>query len=54
MQENIPVAILEIVDFQVHLDYGNKKDRTFSFNQFLNHLKEIDPSKKLTDIVMFD
>ena len=31
-----------------------KKDATFICNRFLNHMREIDPGKKLTDIVMFD
>ena len=30
-----------------------KKDGTFICNQFLNHIKEIDPAKKISDIVMF-
>ena len=37
--KNIPVAVLEIVDCQVYLADGNKKDRTFICNQFLNHMK---------------
>ena len=52
--KNISVAVLEIVDCQGHLADGNKKDRTFVCNRFLNHMKEIDPAKKLSDIVMFD
>ena len=31
-----------------------KKDGTFICNRFLNHMIEIDPGKKLTEIVMFD
>ena len=31
-----------------------KKDIKFICNQFLNHIKEIEPAKKLSDIVMFD
>ena len=50
---NIPVAVLVIVDCQGHLADGNKKDGTFICNQFLNHMREIDLGKKLTDIVMF-
>ena len=49
-----PVAVLEIVYFQGHLTDGNKKDGTFICNILLNHMKEIDPAKKLTDIVIFD
>ena len=52
--KNIPVSVLEIVDCRVHLDNENKKDRTFICNQFLDHMKEIDPAKTLSDIVMFD
>ena len=53
-EKNIPVAVLEIVDCQGHLSCGNKKDATFICNLFLYHMREIDPGKKLTDIVMFD
>ena len=52
--KNIPVALLEIVDFQGHLSEGNKKDATSICNHFLNHMREIYAGKKLTDIVMFD
>ena len=45
---------MEIVVCQVHLADGNKKDGTFVCNKFLNHMKEIDPAKKLSDIFMFD
>ena len=48
------VNVLEIVDCQGHLNDGNKKDGTLICNRFLNHMKEIDPAKKLSDIVMFD
>ena len=43
-----------IVDCQGYLADGNKKDGTFICNRFLNHMKEIDPAKTLSDIVMFD
>ena len=52
--KNIPVAVLEIVDCQGHLARGNKKDTLFICNQFLKHMKEIDPRKNLTDLIMFD
>ena len=52
--KNIPVAVLEIFDCQGHLADGNKKDGELICNQFLNHMREIDSGKKLTDIVMFD
>ena len=32
--KNIPVAVLELVDFQGHLSEGNKKDATFICNRF--------------------
>ena len=33
--KNIPVAVLKIVDCQVHLVEGNKKDATFICDNFL-------------------
>ena len=53
-KENIPVAVLEIVDSQGHLADDNKKDGKFICNKLLNHTKEIDTAKKISDIVMFD
>ena len=52
--KNISVSVLEIVCCQGHLADGNKKDGTSICNRFLNHMKEIDPAKKISDIVMFD
>ena len=52
--KNIPVAVLEIVDCQGHLARDYKKDATFICNQFLKHMKEIDPGNVLTDVIMFD
>ena len=37
--ENIPVAVMEIVDCQGHLADGNKKYGTFICNQFLYDMK---------------
>ena len=37
--KNIPVAVLEIVDYQGHLARGYKKDATFICNRFLKHMK---------------
>ena len=51
-EKNIPVAVLEIADYQGHLSRGYKKDATFICNQFLKHMKEIDPGKHLTDVIM--
>ena len=53
-EKNIPVSVLEVVDCQGHLANVNKKDATFICNNVLNHMREIDPGKKSTDIVMFD
>ena len=39
---------------QGHLADVNKKYGTFIRNQFLKHMEEIDPTKKLSDIVMFN
>ena len=52
--KNIPVAVLENVNYQGRLAYGNKKNRTFVCNSFLNYMREIEPAKILSDIVMFD
>ena len=43
--KNIPVTILEIVDFQVYLADGNKKYGTFICNRLLNSMTEIYPGK---------
>ena len=53
-EKNIPFAVLEIDDCQGHRADGNRKYGTFICNRFLNHMREIDPGKKLKDIVMFD
>ena len=52
--KNIPVAVLENFDCQVHLARGYKKDATFICNQFLKDMKEIYPVKNLTGVIMFD
>ena len=52
--KSIPVSVLEIVDCQGHLARGYKKDATFICNLFLNHMREKDLGKILTDIVIFD
>ena len=49
--KNIPVAVLEIIDCQGHLADGNKKDGTSICNRFLNQMKEIDPAKKISNII---
>ena len=45
---------MEIIYCRGHLADGNKKDRRFIYNKFLNNIKEIDTAKTLSDIVMFD
>ena len=52
--KNLPVALLELVDCQVHLADGGEKNGTFICNRFLEHIKIIDPHKSSTDVVMFD
>ena len=52
--KNIPVSVLEIIDCRGHLADGNKRDGTFICNQFLKHMKEVDPTKKLSVIFIFD
>ena len=44
---NIPVDVMEIVDCLGHPADGNKKDGTFIFNQFLDHMRETDPANKI-------
>ena len=50
---DIPVAVLEIVNWQGHLAEGNKKYATLICNLFFNHTREIDTGKHLTDVIMF-
>ena len=50
---NLPVAILELVDFQGHLADGVIKNGTFICNTFLGHFKIIDPHKSIIDVIMF-
>ena len=54
LSENSPVAVLKIIYCQGHLANGNRKYGTFIRNHCLNHMKEVDPTKTLSDIVMFD
>ena len=51
---NLPVAVLELVDFQGHLSDGGIKNGTFIGNIFLDHFKIIDPHKSIKDVIMFD
>ena len=51
--EDLPVTVLELVDCQVHLAGGIKKDRSFICCIFLENMVVIDPDKSLTDIIRF-
>ena len=50
---NLPVAVLELVDLQGHLADGGIKNRIFICNIFLDQFKRIDPHKSITDVIMF-
>ena len=50
---NIPVAVLEIFDCQVHLVDGGGKYGSFICTISLDHIRKIDPRKSITDVVMF-
>ena len=52
--KNLPAAILECVDCQVHLADGGEKYRTFLCNRCIEHIRTIDPHKSIKDVVMFD
>ena len=49
---NIPVAVLEIFDCQVHLVDGGGKYGCFICTISLDHIRKIDPRKSITDGVM--
>ena len=51
--KNIIVAVLELVNWKGHLGDG-EKNVTFIFHRFLECMKTIDPTKSITDVVMFD
>ena len=51
---NLPVAVLDLVDFQGHLADGGEKNGTFICNIFLDHFKIIDPHKSILYVIMFD
>ena len=52
--KNLPVAVLELVDYQGHLADGGIKNRIFICNIFLDRFKRIDPHKSIIDVIMFD
>ena len=43
--KNLPVAVLELVDFKGHLADGGTKNATFVCNRLLDHFIIIDPHK---------
>ena len=51
--KNLPVFVLELVDFQGHLEDGETKNETFICNRFLDQFKRIDPHKSIIDVIMF-
>ena len=53
-RKNLPVAVLELVDYQVHLADCGINNGTFICNRFIDHFKRIDPNKSITDVIMFD
>ena len=52
--KNLPVAILELVDFQGHLADDGTNNTIFICNRFIDHFKIIDPHKSIIDVIMFD
>ena len=48
------MAVLELVDLQVHLADGGTKNATFICNRFIDHFKRIYPYKSIIDVIMFD
>ena len=52
--KNLPVAVLELVDYQVHLEDGETKNASFVCNRFLDQFKIIYPHKSIIDVIMFD
>ena len=53
-REKIPVAVLELVGFQVHLAEGGEKDGNFICTRFLEHIRNIYPHKSIIDVFVFD
>ena len=53
-RKNIPVAVLELVGCQVHLADGGENNGIFMCNRFLEHIRNIDTHKSITDVVMYD
>ena len=47
-------AVLEIVDCSAYLASGGKKDAKYISSLFLPHMSELDPQKRLIDLLFFD
>ena len=52
--KNLPVALLELVDYQGYSADGGTKNASFICNRFLDHFKIIYPHKSIIDVIMFD
>ena len=51
---NSPPVVLEVKDSTPQLKLGRKKDAKYVSECFLKHLKELDPTKTLVDLLFFD
>ena len=49
-----PSCVLDVVDCTGHVAEGNKKDAFFICQQMLPCMRQIDPEKKLFDLIAFD
>jgi hypothetical protein len=49
-----PSCVLDVVDCTDHVSEGNKKDAFFICQQMLPLMRQIDPEKKLFDLIAFD
>ena len=54
LPKKIPVAVMENFDSQGHLTDQGGEYGSLIFNWFLNHMKKIDPAKKVSGIFMLD
>ena len=51
---NSPPVVLKVKDSTPQLRLGRKKDAKYVSECFLKHLKELDPTKTLVDLLFFD
>jgi hypothetical protein len=51
---HLTTAVLEITDCTGHMSAGGKKDATYIARLFEPHLKTLDPTKKVVDLLYFD